>query len=240
MKEQLIARWDTFLRNIDKRFEESLVQGEQAVLESLEENNYDYYTSFRTLMAIRSQIDESVIRKIDHTWRQQVEPLMKADGDGYYWIDESYKAHRANDDMHERMALWLHITEGKLSQKYYDHAIELINRDFFCTQCNAPLQVRKDLFRAHYITCNYCSAVNTFEPETKYATIGWNVVDNLAALYALPEYKAMLQERKNGGDAYAKAVRAYCEKYFDERIKLMPHTAETREQDIEKKVNLTL
>ncbi|WP_217605582.1 hypothetical protein [Chitinophaga sp. GbtcB8] len=238
MKEQLIARWDTFLRNIDKRFEESLAHGEQAVLESLEEN-YDYYTSFRTLMAIRMQIDESVIRKIDTTWQQQVLPLMQADG-GHYWADESHKGYHASDAMHERMQLWLYITEGKLSQKYYDHAIELINRDFFCTQCNAPLQVKKDLFRAHYITCNYCSAVNTFEPETKYATIGWNVVDNLAALYALQEYKAMLQARKNGGDVYPKAVRAYCEKYFDERIKLMPHTADTREQDIEKKVNLTL
>jgi len=238
MKEQLIARWDTFLQNIDKRFEESLAQGEQAVLESLEENDYDYYTSFRTLMAIRMQIDESVIRKIDTTWQQQVAPLMQADG--HYWADESHKGYQAADAMHERMHLWQYITEGKLSQKYYDHAIELINRDFFCTQCNAPLQVKKDLFRAHYITCNYCSAVNTFEPETKYATIGWNVVDNLAALYALQEYKAMLQAKGNGAAAYAKAVRVYYEKYFDERIKLMPHTADTREQDIEKKINLTL
>jgi hypothetical protein len=142
--------------------------------------------------------------------------------------------------MHERLQLWQYITEGKLSQKYYDHAIELINRDFFCTQCNAPLQVKKDLFRAHYITCNYCSAVNTFEPETKYATIGWNVVDNMAALYALQEYKAMLQAKESGAAAYAKAVRVYYEKYFDERIKLMPHTADTREQDIEKKIKLTL
>ena len=238
MKEELIARWDAFLQKMDTRFEASLLQGEQAVLDSLEENNYDYYASLRTLMAIRSQVDASLIRKINDTWQQQVEPLMRADG--HYWADESFKGHQAADDMHERMSLWQYITEGRLAEKYYGHAIQLINRDFFCTQCNAPLQVKKDFFMAQYVACHYCAAVNTFEPETKYVTLGWNVVDSMSALYALQEYGEMLKARSLNPLAYEQAVRKYYEKYFDERIKLLPHTAHTREQDIERKIKQTI
>ncbi len=144
MKQELIARWDAFLQKMETCFEDALLQGEQAVLDSLDENNYDYYASLRTLMAIRSQVDASLIRKINDTWQQQVEPLMRVDGS--YWIEESYKAHNTADTMHERMSLWKYITEGRLSEKYYDHAIQLINRDFFCTQCNAPLQVKKTFY----------------------------------------------------------------------------------------------
>lgn len=238
MKEELTGRWDNFLQKMETRFEEALQQGEQAVLDSLDENNYDYYASVRTLMAIRSQVDASLIRKIDDTWQQQVQPLMRADGD--YWADESHKGYQAADAMHERMSLWQYITEGRLAEKYYDHAIQLINRDFFCTQCNAPLQVKKDFFMAQYVACHYCAAVNTFEPETKYVTLGWNVVDSMSALYALQEYRDMLEARSLSPHIYEQAVKKYCEKYFDERIKLLPHTAHNREQDIERKIKQTI
>jgi hypothetical protein len=238
MKEELIARWDAFLQKMETRFEESLEQGQQAVLDSLDDNDFDYFTSVRTLMAIRSRIDASLIRKIDDTWQQQVEPLMRADG--HYWAEESHKGYHTSDTMHERMSLWQYITEGRLAEKYYGHAIGLINRNFFCTQCNAPLQVKHDFFMAQYVPCSYCNTVNTFEPETRYVTIGWNVVDSMAALYALQEYKDMLAARSAGAAVYEQAVRKYYERYFDERIKLMPHTVATREQDIERKIRQTI
>ncbi|WPU96357.1 hypothetical protein SNE25_12590 [Mucilaginibacter sabulilitoris] len=231
MKEQLVVRWDAFLAKIDARFNESLTYGEDAVLNSLEDNDYDYYGAFRTLKAIQSQVYNDLIQKISDTWQQQVAPLMRADG--IYWAEESYKGHQLAESMHERMQLWLFVTEGKLSLKYYDHAIQLINRNFFCTQCNSPLQVKRDFFMAQYVTCNYCNAVNTFEPETKYAAIGWNVVNNIAALYSLNEYKEMIAAENKDAGIYKKAQRTYYEKYFDERIKLMPHTASTKEHDIE-------
>ncbi len=238
MREQLTARWDAFLNKMDQRFEEALLQGETAVLENLEENDYDYYSSYRTLRAIQSQIYETVIRKIDDTWREQVEPLMRADG--IYWADESRKGYRLTDNMHERMERWLLIAEGKLSQRYYDHAIQLINREFLCTQCNSPLEVKQHFFLAQYVTCRYCQAVNTFEPETKYVQIGWNVVNNIARLHALEEHTAMLAAKSQGTEAYLAACRRYYERYFDERIKLMPDTAATREHDITMEINKLL
>ncbi|MCK7555564.1 hypothetical protein MKQ70_11305 [Chitinophaga sedimenti] len=67
MKAELITRWDSFLRKIEARFDESLQQGEQAVLESLDDNDYDYFASLRMLSAVRTQLYESLIRKIDDT-----------------------------------------------------------------------------------------------------------------------------------------------------------------------------
>lgn len=227
-KTELIARWDSFLEKIDHRFQEALQMGEQAVLESLEDNGYDYYASARTMQAIKAQIYEDVLKKVSSTWQQQAEPMMRLVGD--FWAEESYKAHRMTEAMNEKLSLWQFVTEGRLSRRYYDHIILLIDRDFFCTQCNAKLSLKKDFFMSQYVSCSYCGAINTFEPETKYVTIGWNVVNNIAALNALEEYKAM--QHAAAGDAYAAASRKYYERYFDERIKLLPHTAATRDQDI--------
>ncbi|UYQ95466.1 hypothetical protein MKQ68_10180 [Chitinophaga horti] len=238
MSAALITRWDTFLQKIETRFAESLELGEQAALDSLDESDYDYYVSLRTLTAIRTQIDESLIRKIDETWQYQVYPAMQAEG--MSWGDEARKGYALQDALHDRLHLWMMVAEGKLSEKYYTHAIGLINRDFRCTQCNSPLQVKKDFFMSQYVSCRYCGAVNTFEPETKYATIGWNVVDSMSELYAMPAYLAMRNIPQDNREAYANAARAYVEKYIDERIKLLPHTAETREQDIDRKLKRTI
>lgn len=231
MKEQLIARWDAFLDKMRARFNESLTYGKEATLGALDENGYDYYGAYRVLQAARMQLYNDLVQKVSETWQQQVEPLMRADGN--YWPEQSQKGYRLTAWMNDQIELWLFLTEGHLSQKYYDHAIELINQNFFCTQCNSPIEIKKDFFRSQYVTCQYCNAVNTFEPETKYVTIGWNVVNNIAALHAFEEYKAMRNAQNKVGSDDEKAMRRYYEKYFDERIKLMPHTAATRQQDVE-------
>lgn len=230
MKEQLIARWDAFLAKMRDRFNEAILYAQQAVLEELEDNNYDYYGAYRVLQGARSQIYNDLMQKVSETWQQQVEPMMRADGD--YWPEQSYKAHQLTEWMNEQLQLELFLIEGRLSQKYYDHAIQLINKDFFCTQCNSPIEVRKDFFMAQYVTCAYCNAINTFEPETKYVTIGWNVVNNIAALHAFEEYKVMQATRAEGGLKYKKAVHAYYEKYFNERVKMLPHTASNQAHDL--------
>jgi hypothetical protein len=238
MKEQLIARWDAFLDKMRARFNESLTYGEQAALDALDENDYDYYGAYRVLQGVRAQMYNDLVQKVSETWQQQVEPLMRADGD--YWPEELYKAYRLTEWMNGQIELWLILAEGHLSKKYYDHAIQLVNRNFFCTQCNSPIEVQKDFFMAQYVTCKYCNAVNTFEPETKYVTIGWNVVNNIAALNAFDEYKAIQAARTKNGAGYEKAMRSYYEKYFDERIKLVPHTAATRQQDMEAEIKKQL
>lgn len=230
-KQELISRWDDFLGKISTRFDQSLTHAETAVLESLRENDYDYYASARTLYAVRSQITDSLIGKVDDTWRQQVEPAMAADGD--YWMDEMQKGYKLTEMLHERLARFMFITEGKLSGEYYRHCIQLVDKDFHCTQCRSPLKIRQNFFRSQYVTCQYCNTVNTFEPETKYVQIGWNVVNNMAALEALEEYDAAQKAEKSGNAAqYKAAYRTYLERYFREKARLMPDIAATFEEDV--------
>ncbi|MDH6308655.1 hypothetical protein M2451_000966 [Dysgonomonas sp. PFB1-18] len=241
---ELAARWDTFLVKIKERFHEMSEQGKEAVLESLDNNNYDYYSSFRTLSSIKAQLQDSIINKIDKVWRDQVEPLMMADGDSYS-IDKRHKGHNLRKQLSDEIHDWMFVCEGLLSEKYYQYAIQLVNKDFRCTQCNSPVQITKNLFQSHYVTCSYCNTVNSFVPETKYVQIGWNVVNNISAYSALAEWRAVykLQQRTRNDDRdeyleqYKEACRAYLKKYFEKRIELMPHTKETYEKDFAEALN---
>ncbi len=229
-QKELIARWDNFLTKMEQRFQESVQQGEQAVLESLDENDYNFYTSISTLHAVKSQIAESLIRKIDDTWYNQVQPAMRADGD--YWMDENTKGHNLQEGLYEQLELWQFITEGKLSKKYYEYAIQLVNKSFLCTQCNSPVQIKNSFFKSQYVTCPFCTTVNTFEPETKYTHIGGNVIDNIAAFNAYDEYISMKKAGRENKQAYKDAYHIYLERYFTERIKLLPESAVTYDKDI--------
>jgi RNase P subunit RPR2 len=236
-QQHLVGRWSDFLSKIEQKFRESLQLGKQAVLDSLEENDYDYYASERTLYAIKSQISATLVNKIDEVSADQVLPAMRADGD--YWVDEIARGHHLREDLYRQLTLWEIDLEGTLSQKYYDHAIVLINKNFYCTQCKSPLAIRRQFFQSQYVTCLYCNTVNTFEPETKYVQIGWNVVDNIARQNAMEEYRIMQEagdlkrevDPRNStnstthNESYRDACKKYVERFFTERIKLLPDTA---------------
>lgn len=239
-QQELITRWDSFLAKIEERFYEALKQGKEAVLDSLDENGYDYYSSNRTLISIKMQIEETLIYKIDQTWSNQVKPLMEADDTNYtYTLEESIKGSNKKDDLHYRLDEWAFICDGLLSEKYYQYAIQLVNKDFRCSQCSSPIQIIENFFQSQYVSCTYCNAVNTFVPETKYVQIGWNVVKNIAAYYALDEWRILaVLERKNQDNNYEDykkkyntACQNYLTKYFEKKTALMPHTIETLEKD---------
>lgn len=239
MQDELIRRWDNFLAETDLQFKQSLILAQEAVFNSLEENEYNYHSSLRILTSARLQIDESVIKKIDVAWRKEIEPAMS--GDGQYWIDEMYKGYRIIGQLYEALEIWTVTTRGKLSQKYFDHVLQVINLNFHCTQCHTLLTIQNNFFQSQYITCQHCYTVNTFIPEAKYEQVGLTVVDDIARLNSLEEMKAYTLIRKMPGQNSARetnsnhltAYRKYLEKYFKERINLLPNTADTYEHDIE-------
>lgn len=188
-KEELIQRWDIFLTKMETRFSESLEHAESACLEQLTETDYDYYTILRTWMGIKSQIG-NLKQKIYETWHHTVEPQMKALGEHWYY-DENLKQIHLNDTLTERLGSFEIELQGKLAKQFYDHAIQVTNHDFNCSQCGAKIEIVKDLFRAQYVTCHYCQTVNTFEPETKFMQINWNVIDDMVRFELLPLEKEM-------------------------------------------------
>lgn len=240
-QKELTARWDTFLSKIEQRFYESLEMGQQTVLDSLVDNNYDFYSSFRLLNSVKEQIEDAIIHKINETWYNQVKPLLWADNE----YDEMIKGYTLREKLHKELYQWSFICNGLLSEKYYQYAIQLVNKDFNCSQCGSSIQIKKDFFQSQYVTCQYCNAINTFVPETKYVQIGWNVVNNISAYYALDEWKKMTElQYKNDAENEEEYIRLYNEscmnylkKYFEKRMELMPHTKETYEKDFNKALN---
>ncbi len=242
-KEELIQRWDGFLKKIEDRFHESLKHAEEACSEQLVATDYEYETVIRSWQGMKAQIHE-LIRKIYDTWHAKVEPEMRQLGT--FWSEESYKASEANDRLNDELFAFQRHLEGKLSQQFYDHAIQIANKKASCSQCAADIEIRNDIFRSQYITCSYCNAVNTIEPETKFLKIGWGVVDNIAAVKAQQEYDVMNNAveaiRSYRGQApcdycvtYEKAYFTYWDTFFKERMKLDSEAIGRYEKDMERK-----
>lgn len=242
-KETLIQRWDTFLKKIEERFNESLSHAEEACVSQLEETDFDYYTVFRSWQGMKAQI-HVLIQKIDDTWHGKVEPEMRELGD--FWTDESYKSSALNDKLIVKLDDFQRTLEGKLSLMFYDHVMLQTEKHINCSQCNAQLAINKSIFRSQYITCSFCNTVNTFEPTTQFLQIGWNVIDNIAALKTIKQYNAMevaseairLQRKpvaQHFWDEYKKAYFNYYEAYFKERIQLNAEAADRYEADMQRK-----
>lgn len=240
-QQELITRWEMFLSNIKQRFYDCLEMGQKTVLDSLIDNDYDYYSSFRVLSSIKTQIEDSIIHKIDETWYKQVRHLIASD----YQADEMFKGYTLREQLQKELQKWYFICEGLLSEKYYKYAIQLVDKNFKCSQCSSSIQIKKDLFQSQYVTCPYCNTINTFVPETKYVQIGWNVVNNISAYYAIDEWSKMTElQHKNDIKNHEEYIHQYNEscikylkKYFEKRIELMPHTKETYEKDFKKALN---
>lgn len=242
-KAELIQRWDSFLHKIETRFNESLSHAEEACHEQLIETDYEYDTVMRSWSGMKAQI-HTLIEKIDEVWHEKVQPEMKALGD--FAHEEGDKAYDLNHKLLYELEDFQRKLEGELSQKFYDHAIQIANKKASCSQCNADLEIKKDIFRAQYISCKFCNTVNTIEPETKFIKIGWGIIDNIAALKTTPEYKAMTAAedaiREYRGKApesfwtsYYKVYTTYWGKYFDERIALNTDLKDRYESDIKRK-----
>ena len=242
-QQELTQRWDAFLQKIESRFNESLVHAEEACREQLVETDYEYETVFRSWSGMKAQIDE-LISKIDSVWHGKVRPEMEMVGD--FYIDEGYKASETNDRLTEELFAFQRQLEGKLSQQFYNHAIQIANKKASCSQCDADLEIKRDIFRAQYLTCKFCNSVNTVQPETKFMKIGWGIIDNIAAIKTQNEYDVM----NNAADAissyrgqapeslwmtYQNAHEGYWDAYFKERIKLSSDAAERYDADMARK-----
>ncbi|HHC78346.1 MAG TPA: hypothetical protein ENK46_00580, partial [Flavobacteriia bacterium] len=177
---KLVEKWDTFLAKMNTRFEESLVNAEEALLDNLVESNYDMVSSMQAWSGIKSQL-QSLSDKIEDTFDNTVKPQMLEYKEEWDILDEGQKGIAMGESFYERIDRYQVLLEGKIAQRFYNHAVQFLNEDFKCTQCSAKLEIKKDIFRSHYVSCDYCNTVNTFTPNDKIAQIRW-VVDKIVEL----------------------------------------------------------
>ncbi|WP_298781846.1 hypothetical protein [uncultured Polaribacter sp.] len=249
----LSKKWDVFLDKINTRFEESIGYAEEAIMENLVESDFDIHPTTRAWHGMKSQL-MSMMNKIDTTFDEKVKPQMLAYKEDWELIDEGQKGTILRESIYERIERYEIFIEGKIAKKFYDHAIQLLNHDFNCTQCSAKIEVRKDIFRSHYVSCDYCNTVNTFTPNTKIAEIRGFAIDNIAKYNAIQEW----DEYKKAQNAFnqirppsknedktkyitgfierEETEKAFWLKYFVERSILLPEYKDTIDHDVNVKM----
>lgn len=250
---KLVEKWDDFLHKMETRFNESLVNAKEALLDNLEESDYDITPTMTAWFSIKQQL-MALGNKVDTTFDEKVLPQMRAYKEDYELLDQRLKVrHLREDVIFKKIDLFEIEVEGEVSQRFYNHAIQFLNKDFNCTQCSAKLEVRKDIFRSHYVSCDYCNTVNTFMPNDKISQIRW-VVDNIAKYNSINEWKAKenaeneykkLRSWREGEDIsqhkiaikkWEDALRTYWTKYFTLRSEFLSEYAETIAHDTDVKM----
>src|ERR1700690_726854 len=73
MSEALVARWDGFLKSIRDRFDQIMQESRDGCAQLLAESNYDPIPMGNAWGAMERRAKD-LGRKVDETWRQQVEP----------------------------------------------------------------------------------------------------------------------------------------------------------------------
>ncbi len=250
---QLIDKWDAFLSKIETRFSEMLVNAEEALLENLVESNYDINPTLRAWSGIKSQL-MALADKIDETFEHKVEPQMLEYAKSWVVIDQDNKGTQLRESIFSRLERFQIILEGKISERFYEHAYHFLNENFNCTQCGATLDIKKEIFRSHYVSCHYCNTVNTFTPNDKISQIRW-IADNIARYRAISEWDQMKKseadyhdipckaEHEDQGENIAafeereKKERAFWNRYFEERSSILPEHKESLDHDVEVKMS---
>lgn len=248
----LVEKWENFLSKIDARFEESIRYAEEAVLDNLVESNFDLLPTTRAWSGIKSQLME-LTDKIEGTFDTKVKPQMEEYKKEWKLIDEGQKGTVLAESIYHRIERHERLIEGKIAKTFYNHAIQFLNEDFNCTQCSAKLEVKKDIFRSHYVSCNYCNTVNTFTPNTKIAEIR-GVIDNIARYNSIEEWDKYKKAEDdfheircpsedddktaytNGFQKREETEQAYWEKFLKERNLLLPEYEEKFEHDLSVKM----
>ena len=249
----LVEKWDAFLEKIETRFTESLAPAEEAVLDQLEEGNYDMVSNMTAWSGIKSQLLK-LEDKIETTFDEKVGPQMLEYIERWDLIDQDQKGVKLRESFRPRIERFEIILEGKVAQRFYNHAIQFLNEDFYCTQCSGKLEIKKDIFRTHYVGCDYCNTTNTFTPNNKITEIRW-VVDNIAKHKALKEWDEKEKAREDcksirslreGDDKTELATaydtweikeKAFWTRYFTERATYVSDYKDTIVYDVEVKMN---
>ncbi|NPA67013.1 MAG: hypothetical protein GXO50_00220 [Chlorobi bacterium] len=249
---ELTEKWDNFLNKIRNRFDESLIQAEEAILENLDETNYDGNSVFTAWYGIKAQL-QNLIQKIEDTFDEKVAPQMENYANTGFVVEQRIKGSELTEDLDFKLERFEIVLEGKVSQRIFDYAVKGFNKTFNCSECGAQLQVRKDIFHAHYVSCDYCNAVNTFTPNDDIAQLRW-VIDNIAKYKVIDAWDKMKKAQStfraarpessgSGKEAYIQAFRKreqaernFWTEYFTVRSEYLPQYKESIEPDTDNKM----
>jgi hypothetical protein len=260
-------RWDTFLEKISTRFHELLSQTETLLPNVIELEDFDPTPFSVAWQGIESQAKD-LMSKVQHTWQEQLSPMLeqiKEDGeddavnvgrsldDYYIEYDQYYNLDRQKGrDIENQLTRELKNYEvrtfASAARKLQFKASEVLSKNFLCSQCKAPLELKQNFYRSYYLTCTYCQTVNTFEPGTiarnveHFALHALAEENSLAAYFHYLDLENKFREQNSedsievSSETLLKAYKVYAEQYLKTRIEIIPELKNNYEKDLASKV----
>lgn len=241
------ARWEAFLAKIEQAFAALMTEAREGCLDLARAG--DTTAMSNAWQGVRSEVF-ALSERIGTTWREKVAATFEASG------VEGDQLQREEDRGHELTRTLLHQLErqeiliwGEAGELVLERARAEDGQSFKCTQCGAALPVPQRSFRSVHVVCEYCRAINTFEPGTRARMVEHFCGHHLsqrAALEPWEELKAVERRRRDARGEHPalqadleRAARAYWQTYFVARARLIPDFENDVERDVEARVRAT-
>lgn len=228
MADDARTRWHAFLGKIEARHAELLDGAREALPGLVPASGFDLQPFSVAMMAVRAQCI-GLAQKIDQTFSASAEAALEAAD-----LDTGPEQARGHA-LSWRLELALRTAEVEISGAAADvvvaRAMEVLGSTFKCTRCGAALAVPRTSFRASYVACTFCSAVNTFEPGIEVRQVEHFAVPALVdrATWALhrtfleAEQAWRSQRGDVGRDALVARYLQWVDAWLAARVRLLPH-----------------
>jgi hypothetical protein len=201
--------------------------------------DFDTLPFSNAMMALRTQCIE-LRQKIDRSWHESAEPAL---GEAWAVIREERERGAACGWRMERALCTAEVQlPAAAAELVMARARQALVATFKCKRCGAPMSPRQDFFRSHYVDCQFCQSVNTFEPGTLVRQVEHFCVRALAERAALDAHLAFLDAehafrklRSEERDPHRLPLLEKHARYVDalltERVRLLPELAKDLEAD---------
>ena len=247
--EKTQERWEAFRSKIAGRLDELITETEDLFPLVFEAAEYETTTFLNAWQGFFSQ-SQGLIGKLMDTWHEQVEHAFLKTGvkdNDPIFVAERNKGLELEYQLEKRFRAYEISAFAKIAKRLLEEVRAILSKDFCCTQCQAPLEIKQDFFRSYYATCQYCQTVNTFEPGLKARNIEHFAINALGEEAAYAQYEAyeyakfqnyLTDKKVFKKKALLKLYEEYLIIFLKKRIEIIPDYAAEYDKDLESKLNL--
>lgn len=228
--QELVTRWNGFLKKIEARYYEVLQQTEAPLDNVIANLQYDTIIIHNICNGLKNQTVTQLSEKADQAGSKFEKEMRAAGASSGLVYSERGKTHVLKN--------WMDIDYLKFENKLFARAAKKILENVKahidekklhrCTQCATDLKINVFSFMAVNIKCESCGSVNTYQPDDRVRALEHYVIVPLAEEYAFEE---KLKARTDKG-----AMKEYYKKYYGYLIHNIPDKAQYYERDLHERL----
>jgi len=230
MSEQdLVARWDNYLKKLSDRFYEVLNSAEEPFNEVINGLQYDNIVIINALNGLKDQTVVQLQEKAGEGWDKMQAEIYKS-GSLNLITQQGRKVEVFVNWMVSEFERYEIKLFAKAARKIFDNVQKHIDETKIrrCTQCAADLPVSAYSFMAVNIKCDSCGSVNTYQPDDRVRALEYYVIEPLANEFAL--------EEKIRGRTDKNMMKEYYRKFYGFLMEKVPDKKEFYERTMNERL----